>query len=93
MALSPPDADLSCFPITPPVDPACANATCCWAAPKSPSAAVKINNRQTLHFIGNPPFPPIVGENLPLFRPAHALRAIGADGRDDTACLALLVAI
>jgi hypothetical protein len=59
-ALSP-DTDLSCFPITPPVDPACAKATWDWAATKSDNSKAKPVSRPTLYFTGNPPFPPIVG--------------------------------
>ena len=58
-----PDTDLSCFPITPPVDPACAKAVCCWPAMKSDNSKAKPVSRPTLHFTGNPPFPPIFSEN------------------------------
>ena len=54
---SPPDTDLSCFPITPPVDPACAKATWDWAATKSDNSKAKPVSRPTLYFTGNPPFP------------------------------------
>jgi hypothetical protein len=59
---SPPDTDLSCFPITPPVDPDCAKATCCWPAAKSHNSKAKpVSPAQ--HFTGNPPFQPIVAKN------------------------------
>jgi hypothetical protein len=60
---SPPDTDLSCFPITPPVDPDCAKATCCWAAAKSHNSKTKPVSHPTPYFTDQPPFPPIFSEN------------------------------
>jgi hypothetical protein len=52
---SPPlDTDLSVFPITPPVDPACAKATC-WFAAKTPNSKIEPIRRPIIPFTGNPP--------------------------------------
>jgi hypothetical protein len=50
----PPDTDLSVFPITPPVDPACAKATG-WFAAKRPNSKIEPISRPIIPFTGNLP--------------------------------------
>jgi hypothetical protein len=50
---SPPEIDFSCFPIVPPVEPACAKALSCWASAKSPNSSAKPTSRPLRRFIGN----------------------------------------
>ena len=92
-ACSPPETDLSCLPISPPVDPACARATCRWPHAKSPTAMVEIN-RRAIPYLTAPPFPPgRQGESRRLLRPACPLRAVSANRCDDATRLTLLVTI